>query len=661
MVNKRYAHLFSPAKLGSLHLKNRVFMSPVETLYGSACGEVTNEIIEFYRRRAQGGVGLIVLHSVQGNPSVDPIDPYAGSLRIDNNVFIPKMSDLTEAVHLAGSKIAILVSIGGGSAAASEPYLTGKTSDAIRVAPSNVYSPDGNLLARELTKEEIKRTVDEFGKCAARAKTAGFDAFYIHAFGHYLLAEFLSPLYNKRSDEYGGSEENRWRLLFELVAACRRNVGESFPLVVRLSVDEMHPNGRSLSETLRFLPQLAEAGVDAFDVTAGLMEPVRRSLPPIYTPLGINWEIVKQVKEAVSIPIICSGKLHNPEAAEFVLQEGIADFVSIARGLIADPDWTDKVHSGAEDTLRKCLGCNYCIGHRIMGKLPLRCAFNPYAGREWCDSEITVQEMKNKHIIIIGGGPAGLEAATVLGKRGYRVNLYEATDALCGGQIRAAQTPPCKEALKNIAAYYSAVLRYLPNVVVHLNCKLNAQSAASVGADRYLVATGARPIIPRIKGLDTYTVYTAEQALLGECSIGERVVILGGGQVGAETAYWLSEKGRQVTVVDMLPELAPQEEPITRGALVHILRENGVVFRLSQRVESVGEKHLVVKNLETNQTETIEFDTALLALGMMPENLLVTELTEFGCSAMAIGDAFSVGNIASAISQAHAVALALRD
>lgn len=650
--------LFIPGNIGNCEVKNRILMSPIETLYASACGEVTDEIIEFYRRRAIGGVGMVVLHSVQGNTTVDPFDPYAGSLRIDNNAFIPRLSDLSEAVHFAGAKIGILVSIGGGAKAASENYLTSiHTKGICRVAPSAIVSDSGEVVARELTLEDIEKIIAEFGKCALRAREAGFDVFYIHALGSYLLAEFLSPLFNHREDEYGGSAENRWKLLFQLIESCRRYAGDDFPIVVRLSADECHPAGRQLSETLEFLPKLAQAGVATLDITVGLMEPIRRSLQPIYTPKGINWDIIKRAKSAVSIPIICSGKLHFPDFAEEVIEENIADFISIGRGLVAEPDWPKKVYHGTENSLRKCLSCNYCIGQRIMKHLPIRCAFNPTVGHERFDLSLRVQKLdRNNKVAIIGAGPAGLEAASTLGRLGFKVDVFEATDHVCGGQLLAAQVPPGKSALQSIADYYWECIRNLPNVAMHFHSPISLADAILLDADYYIIATGAQPFVPKIEGIETPGVILATEALLGKHQVGQNVIVLGGGQVGAETAHWLCETGRNVTIIEMLPQIIMQEEPITRTALLHILSKYNVRMETNKKVRSVCEGRVYAENLLNGKIESFTFDNVLLAFGMKPVNDLYDGLKKRGREVMVIGDAHHVGNIASAIAEANALA-----
>ena len=654
-----YDSIFQEQTIGKLKIKNRIIMNTTETLYASATGEATIQLIEYYRRRAKGGVGMILLHSIQGNTKNDPNDPYAGSLRLDNNAFIPMLSDLTEAVHDEDCKIAALVSIGGGAKGAGESYISNMSTnrDSLKVAPSDYYQ-DGELVARGMTVDEIRETVKEYGKCALRAKQAGFDAFYIHALGSYLLAEFLSPLFNHRKDEYGGTPEKRWRILFELIDECRVQIGNQMPLIVRLSVDEMSPNGRNLEESLRLLKCLEQRGVDAFDVTAGLTDAMHRSLPPIYVPFGTNIPYIKKVKESVSVPIICSGRFTNPSDVNDVISKGIADFIGMGRGLIADPDWVNKVQNGKEDEIRQCLCCNNCIGQRIMRKLPLRCSINPYAGREWCESEDPKKTASPKKIAIIGGGPAGLEAARVLGLAGHEVFVYEKTEMLCGGQVYLSSVPVAKERMQNIPVYYKMALSKMSNVHVYLNYEVTNKNIKEIDASVFFVATGAEPLIPRIEGINGCNIYTAQEALKGKVVPDKRILIAGGGQIGVETAHYYATKGYDVTVVEMLETIAMQEEPITRGALMYLLEEANVKILSGWRITEFDNG---VAHLESVQDafkkQCVSYDTAIIAFGTKPIQNLYHILIDQGKHAVMIGDSKRISNVANAIHDGHVKAL----
>lgn len=645
-----YKNLFSPAKIGMLTLKNRVIMGPTETLYASAFGEVTEPIIDYYEQRARGGVGMIVLHSVQGNTDVDPFDPYAGSLRLDNDVYIPMMSQLTERVHQYGAKIAALVSVGGGARANGDRYI-GKPGEDVLVGPSNAASGAQGRPVRMLTVDEIQTMIEAYGKCAQRARIAGFDAFYIHALGAYLLAEFLSPVFNSRTDEYGGSFENRSRLLFELVDSCQRHAGKDFPLIARFSVDELCKQGRTVEESIELAKRLEAAGVAALDLSVGFGERKSIRMPSIYVRPRTAESYIRKVRESVSLPVVYQGRLNNPSIAEKVLKDGLADFILISRGIIAEPEWVNKVKENRLDEMRNCLCCNYCLAKRIVNKLPLRCAFNPMAGRETVYRDGLVRTNNPKHIAVFGAGPAGLEATRVLAERGHTVDLYEATEKICGGQLRAAQQPPAKEILQNIPTYYTAALAKNKNVTIHLCSTVDESAALAIDADEYIIATGAKDWKPNVLGIDTSDAVAAIDVLLKKVDIGSNVVIAGGGQVGAETAHLLAERGKKVRIVEMQDYICALEEPNTRDALLAELEELHVEFLTGKRIVSMEKGKVCIEDVSNHSTATLVCDSIVLAFGMQSENTLYDSLLKNGKSVHLIGDAAKVSNIAHAIEQ----------
>lgn len=658
-MNKSYLHLLSPGKIGKLQLRNRVIMGPTETLYASCCGEVTRPIIDYYVRRAKGGVGLIVLHSGQANTKVDPIDPYAGSLRFDDNAYIPMLSQLTEEVHRAGAKIAALISPGGGAQAMGFPYDKGSQgiTEHPNVGPSEKRSMVAQRPVRKLTIEEIKSSIEVFALSAGRAKTAGFDALYIHAVGGYLISEFMTPYFNDRDDEYGGSLENRMRFLLELIASSQKYVGEDFPIIVRMSIDEFIGNdGRGVEESKVIGKMLEDAGVSAIDCSAGIFESMHMLIPPIYVPEGSLVPLAESMKTAVNIPVITQGRLYNPDFAESILAEEKADFILLSRAWIADPDWLKKIAEDDVEGIRRCISCNYCISKRILGNLPIRCAINPEAGRESENLNINLPVVVKKRVTIIGAGPAGLEAAYILGLRGHMVEVYEKTSNICGGQFAAASLPPSKNILNHIPNFFESQLSRFPNVKIHLNSPISESDIDTLKADVVLLSTGAKPLIPHIPGIDGKNIVTAEDVLRGKVVLSGKIAIAGGGQIGCETAHYLLEKGFKVSIIEMLPVIDIKEEMITQMMLTQILKDESAEILTNTRINRFTEAGVEAINIQTNEDIYVDCDNIVLAFGTVPENRLYDKLAE-KLPVISIGDCDGVGNIQMAIESGFFAAL----
>lgn len=657
-----FEHLTAPGRIGRMRLRSHVIMGPTETHFASTDGMVTQPDIDYYARRARGGAALIVSHQIQCNTKIDPIDPYPRSARLDDNAYIPMMCELTEAVHLEGAKIAALLTPGGGAQALGVPYDAGSQGvyDIPNVAPGSVPCPVAGKKIRKLTVEEIHKTVEVFGLAAGRAKTAGFDAIYLHAHCGYLIAEFLSPYFNDREDEYGGSLENRARFLLELIASCRRNVGEDFPLVVRLAADEFIGSaGRELPETVELAKMLEKAGVDAIDCGAGLFMTMPLICPTIYHEKGCFVSLAEALKQAVGIPVIVQGRLQDPEIAEKVLAEGRADFVSLSRAWIADPDWGNKVREGHPEEIRRCISCNHCIGDRICGNLTLRCTLNAEAGRESRFGGGLPAAGERKTVAVIGAGPAGLEAAYRCVQRGYTVELFEKSSAICGGeQISAAMAPPRKEILGNIARFYRAQFAGMPGIHLHLNTAVTEETLRTLRADAVILATGGEPMIPKIPGLESLPgVVTANDVLREKASVKGSVLIAGGGQVGVETAHFLRERGHEVTIVEMQPALSMDGELMTNLTLLPMLEAQGVKRYVGHRILRVEEHSAVIEELASGERKELPFDTLVLALGRKPVNALEKAARERFPECLVIGDAETTASIGRAIESGFFAAL----
>ena len=542
------------------------------------------------------------------------------------------------------------------------PYDAGSDGvyDISNVAPGDIECPVARKKVRRLTVEEIKKTVEVYGKSCGRAKRAGFDAITIHAHCGYLIAEFLSPYFNNRDDEYGGSLENRARFLLELIASCRENVGGRFPVIVRLAADEfIGEAGRCLPETIELCKMLESAGVNALDCGAGLFMTMPLIFPTVYHEKGCFTSLSAEIKKAVSIPVIVQGRLQDPEVAEEVLADGMADFVAVGRGWIAEPDWISKVKTGDLEGMRRCISCDHCVGDRISRNMTLRCTLNAMAGREHRFPNGYPRAEVAKTVAVIGAGPSGLEAAYRLAMRGHTVDLYDQADSLCGGsQMKSASAPPCKDNLKNIPHFYQAQFKRMEKIRIHLGTKITKENLNRIQADAVILATGAVPIVPGIPGLrENAKVVTANDVLAYGAAVNGKVVIAGGGQVGVETAHYLVEKGYDVTIVEMMPELSIDGELMTKLTLHPMLEKAGVKSFVSHRILRINESSVTVLNTVEKCEFDIPFDTLINALGKKPLAELEEPLRERFAQCVVIGDALSRSNICSGIEAGFFAAL----
>lgn len=648
-MRRTFEHLLRPGKIGSLNLKNRVVFNPCETLFTTVGGEITKKGIDFFVRRAEGGAALLVTNSAQACTRLDPIDPLPHSLRIDDNAFIPMLEELTESVHRAGAKIAMLVSAGGGAQAMGFSYSRGfeGVTDVSNVGASEVQSLVARKRVRRLRVDEIRKIIEVYGLSAKRVAQAGFDAFYIHALGGHLISQFISPRFNIRDDEYGKNFDGRIRFLLEIVESCRKNLRPDFPLVVRLSIDEFFPGGRGVEESVRIAKRLEEAGVDAIDAGAGVYESMHMILPTIYSPKGCLVYLAEAVKKEVGIPVIAQGRLHEPAMADGVISEGKADFIAVTRGMLADPCWVNKVQDGREKEIRKCISCNQCIDRPIKG-LTIRCSINPTVGRESEYWEVPQKALKPKKVVVVGAGPGGMEAARVAAERGHYVTVFEKTGELGGGQLKLATVPPFKDEYLNISRYYESQFGRLRNVKIMLNKTANLEDIESENPDFVILATGASPSIPEIEGIAGKKVVSIHDVLRGTAMVHGRVAIAGAGCAGAGTADLLSDKGIDVTLVDALDECAIDEETTTRLVLLaRLMEKNNVKMMLGHTIKKVIEEGIVAVDKDNNVV-VIPADFIVLAFGAVPYNPLEDQVKE-RYNYYVIGDAKQPKKIKNAV------------
>ncbi len=644
----KLARLFEPIKIGKLELKNRIAMPALNTKFGTEWGAVNDRLIDYFVERAKGGVGLIIIE----NTCIDWPAGKAGTnpIRADEWKFVQGLHDLAEAVQLYGTKIATQLQHPGRQGSS----LTAAEGQQL-VAPSEIPClPTGAEMPHVLTVEEIEVLIGKFIMGATITKAAGFDAVEIQGGHGYLITEFMSPYSNKREDEYGRDFEGRMKFPLGIVEGIRMVVGPDFPIIFRLSADEYVEGGLTLEDNKLIARRLEAAGVDAINVSAGIYESppwYSKIFPTAGMPMGCNVPLAQAIKKVVKIPVIVAGKLGNPVFAEKVLKEGKADLIAMGRPLLADPELPNKAHEGRLEDIRPCIYCNEaCIGN-ISRFWRISCVVNPALGRE---REYQIEPAKKKkRVLVVGGGPAGMEAARIASLRGHKVTLYEKEKTL-GGQLIAASVPQFKEPIGELAEYLKNQIAKL-GVKVELGTKATPALIKGLKPDVVILATGATPGIPGIPGARANKVATAIDILLGRKKAGKKVVIIGGGEVGSELAWFLAEKGKKVTMVEMLGGMAMDMNMFSRFYLMDKLAELGIEMLINTTAQEITAKGVVAVDMEGNK-QVIEADTVILATGFRPDNELEYKLKGAISEVYTVGDCVKPGKIWGAIESASRIA-----
>jgi 2,4-dienoyl-CoA reductase-like NADH-dependent reductase (Old Yellow Enzyme family)/thioredoxin reductase len=637
----KFTRLFEPITIGSMTVKNRIAMAPVAMRYNTPAGTVTQRVVDHYAERAKGGTGLIIVEATTVDWPVGKVG--ACPLRLDRDSYIQGFRDIVEAVHTYGAKVAVQLQHVGGQTNRRN------TEGAQPVAPSVVSFPRGDT-ARALSIEEIHYIVQEFADSVLRAKTAGCDAVEIHGSHGYLVTQFHSPYFNKRTDIYGGSFENRMRFTLEIIEAARKKVGPDYPIIFRFSADEHVAGGVDLEEAKRIAKRVEEAGVDAIDISAGVHAARPWIFPPMAMPRGCNVHLSEGIKEVVDLPVIVVGRLGDPVLAEQVLAEEKADMIALGRPLLADAHLPRKVSEGRVEDICPCVSCNACIDRLVHG-WSVGCAVNPALGSE---REYTLEPTeKARRVLVAGGGPAGMEAARVAALRGHEVVLYEKTTEL-GGQLLLASVPPFKKDLEDLVAYLRRQLEK-SGVRVVLGQEANEVVVREEQPDVVIIATGARPQKPPIPGIDGENVVTAEAVLRGEADTGKSVVLAGGGRLGLEMAYFLAQREREVTLVEMQDVIGADMEMCEKAHLLDKLAEQKVSILTAHNITAITEDGVQTVDRAWN-TKALECDTVVMALGMTSTASFKDQLASSEVEVHTIGDCKEPRRIYEAIHEAWWVA-----
>jgi len=660
MIKRNYPTLFSPLRIGSVTLRNRIVSAPTSLAELSPEGYLTRENIAYYQLKARGGaavvtVGESIVHSATGKS-------HPKMILLDDPGIVPSLVETADAIHQYGALASIELSHGGMEA--NPAFLNGRRP----IGPSATSVDIGfmseqaqRVEVEEMTPALMREIADAYGAAAATVKLAGFDMLMIHAAHGWLLAQFLSPLINKRTDEYGGALENRARFPLMVIDAVRDRVGRDFPLELRMGGSELAEGGYTIDDAVAFA-RLVESKVDLLHVSCGahyFVETMTVMHPSMFLPHGCNVYLAEAVKKAVGIPVVAIGGLSDPAQMEEIIVSGRADVVAVARGLLADPEIPRKAKTGRDPEIVHCLRCFECIGG-MMATRTTKCSVNPVIGREWALPTPPVSAGARKKVLVAGGGPAGMQAAITAAERGHDVVVCEKSDRL-GGAMNHADDVWFKQDLTRFRDYQTGRLEAL-GVRVLLGTEMTPEVAEAEAPDVLIAAVGARPIIPDIVGIDGPAVMLALDVHRADTRVGDSVAIVGGGQVGCETALYLAAKGKRVTVLEMLDEVARDANLMHRRALLLELNkaESAGLLKIHTGATCVEVRDGAVVAADRDGGRTSHScDTAVVAAGYRALPEATESWADLAPEFMTIGDCVRPRKILHAVRTGYDAAMSL--
>ncbi|ODS40564.1 MAG: hypothetical protein A7315_02455 [Candidatus Altiarchaeales archaeon WOR_SM1_79] len=662
---KRFENLFKPIKIGTVNIKNRIAMAPMNDFhqfFDGIEGTINQRCIDYYVERAKGEIGLIISMVFK---TEEEITQYR-----DNGMLIwdiitkrsqERYAELAKYVHSYGTKIFFQLSAGPGRVAKGEIIDAGF----VPVSASDnkaFFRP--NVTCRALSIGEVEKIAESFGKAAEIISNAGIDGIEVHGHEGYLIDQFTTALWNRRKDKYGGDLQGRLTFPIEILKAIREKAGEDYPVIYRYGSKHFITDpwksttrlddkeiGRDIDESIEMAKILEKAGYNCLHTDVGCYESAYWAHPPIYLPHGFSVDLTWKIKKAVNIPVIAVGRLGIPKIADKVLEEGKADIIAIGRDLLADPHWARKVKEGRLEDIRPCIGCHEGMYRTEVTGQYLTCALNPFCGNETSFSIKVTKE--SKKILIAGGGIAGMEAARIAQMRGHDVLLFEKTGNL-GGQLIPASKPDFKGDIKRLLEYYQKQINK-SKINIKFNTTVTPALIHKVNPDIVIVATGANPIIPKIGGIGRTNIVTCIDIYMGKKETGNDVIIVGGGLEGCELALMLAKDGKKVTIIEMLPKLEPDIHRANKAMLLDLLDENGVEVLTGTKVQEIIYDGVIVTDNDLNK-RNVKADTVVIAVGMKPDKYLYNSLIGEPILTYEIGDCKDPRKILDAVWEANMVA-----